>query len=101
MHLPNRTPILGAVAMNQPATPQTAGATLKEMHLTVTSTPLPSEHRSNHQRKTREKHDRSRIPVKHVTAAHDSILRLIDDGAESTRVVSLRALRTLWQEYDI
>ena len=38
--------------------------------------------------------------VKRVTAAHDSILRLIDAGEESTRVVSLRALRTLWQESD-
>jgi len=38
--------------------------------------------------------------VKRVAAAHDSILRLIDAGEESTRVVSLRALRTLWQESD-
>jgi HEAT repeat protein len=38
--------------------------------------------------------------VKRVIAAHDSILRLIDAGEESTRVVSLRALRALWQETD-
>jgi HEAT repeat protein len=38
--------------------------------------------------------------VKRVTAAHDSILRLIDAEEESTRIVSLHALRALWQESD-
>ena len=38
--------------------------------------------------------------VKRVIAAHDSILRLVDAGEESTRVVSLRSLRALWQEPD-
>jgi hypothetical protein len=63
VHSPARTPILGVVAMHQPATLQTAGAMLHEMHLTATSTPLASEHRSNHRRKTRGRHDRSRVPV--------------------------------------